>query len=72
MQRRLPFANEKKQNRAHKKTGKEDADGDQHTELRETQRPTQNQRKKSDRGGERAKENCAAKFCNGSRDTLTM
>ena len=61
---RLAFTNKKKQNRAHKKAGEENADCDQDTELRETHRPAQDEREKSDRGCKRTKKYGPAKFCN--------
>ncbi len=71
-ERCLSFANEEKQNRAHKKTGKENADGNERTELREAHRTAQNQSQKTDGGGERAKKNGAAKFRHRRGDGLAM
>src|SRR5260370_7717082 len=71
-ERCLSFANEEKQNRAHKKTGKENADGNERTELREAHRTAQNQSQKTDGGGERAKKNGAAKFRHRRSDGLAM
>src|SRR5712692_2364067 len=62
LNRRLPRANEQKQNCAHEKSGKKNTNGDKNAELGEAERTAEHERDETNRGGERAEKDGASEF----------